>query len=483
MRIRKKTYLCLVIAIILCTVAPVFQVTLKAQTPSKPNIVADSAVLIDRKTGKVLFDKNAEKKMFPASTTKILSALVALDYLKPTDYVVVGDELNYVPPESSLAHHALGETIRADNLLRLLIIPSGNDTSCVIAKAVGKIASEDDTISYTQAEQTFCSLMNEKAKSLGAVNSHFSNPHGFHDANHYTTAHDMARIADAALKNPLFREIVDETEFSGHGAGDNPPAGATSRDYKFTTLNKLLLPGPFYYQYAVGVKTGFTDQAGHCLVASANKDGKSYVSVVFYSGEDDRFSDTIALFDYGFEAYNDETIQIPDTQMETLRVSNPQLGEQGFIRTIVHGTYSSFMSKEELGRIKTEIVYNPEVLADPAEIVTPPPGDVIPPPEDVVFAMPIIKTPVTAGDKLGTITYSLDDVVLFTDDILAVDSAGDRTFNTDVDYRVEKFKTWLFSTHALPYWIGFILAIALIVIIIRSAIKRKERKNQGRYHW
>ena len=189
MRIRKKGYTVLLVLLFLLS-----QGTL-AFGETTLDLVSPSVILVEQSTGKILYSKDEHKKMYPASMTKILTALVALEHLKPEELIVAGPEVNGVPYDSSKAGHKNGETLQVENLIRGLIIPSGNETACIVASAVAKKQTGNDSISYEEAEKIFCNLMNEKAKSLGASESNFVNPHGYHNEHHYTTAYDMALIA------------------------------------------------------------------------------------------------------------------------------------------------------------------------------------------------------------------------------------------------------------------------------------------------
>lgn len=426
----------------------------------EPSVEAAAAIMIEETTGKILYSKDADKKMFPASTTKILTAIVALDYLSPDELIVVGREINSVPLGSSIAGHIAGETLRADNLIRGLIIPSGSDTACVIAIEVARRVSGDESISYANAEKLFCDLMNKKAVSLGATNSNFVNPHGLHDENHYTTARDMALISKEALKNPLIREIAKEKEFRGNGAGENPDPSLKTQQYNWKSRNELLLQKDFYYSYATGIKTGFTDEAGSCLTASAAKDGKQYISVVFFSTDAGRWSDTVKLFDYGFETFNNETIQEKGQVLGQIGIDNPRLGDAEKITAVSNDTFTSFMSKDELSWIVKEIKYNEELIAPATDTAD--------------FKL---KTPISVNDVIGKVSYYLDGELLFTGDVISQDEALQRTFSTDTDYYFNKFKAAVFSVNAIPYWIGGIIIIIVLILIIKSANNRKARRS------
>ena len=149
-----------------------------------PELTASAAILIEESTGTILYEKNADQKMYPASMTKVLTALVALDYFQPEELIKVGSEINEVSLDSSKAGHVVGETLTMKNAIRGLIIPSGNDSANVIAAAVARRAENDDSLSFRQCEAVFTDLMNKKAAELGAKNSHFANADGYHDDNH-----------------------------------------------------------------------------------------------------------------------------------------------------------------------------------------------------------------------------------------------------------------------------------------------------------
>ncbi|MDR2903894.1 MAG: D-alanyl-D-alanine carboxypeptidase [Clostridiales bacterium] len=461
-----NTYMLLAVLLVLNGLFPA------AVFAAEPPVEAVSAILMDEPTGKVLFEKDADKRMFPASTTKILTALVALDYIAEDDLVVAGNEVYAVPPDSSKAGHVPGETLRGDHLFRGLMIPSGNETACVVALEVAKRYSNDDNddLNYAEAERIFCGLMNEKAKSLGAVNSNFVNPHGYHDPDHYTTARDIALITREAMKNQLIRRIVKEKDFEGNGAGENPDPALTTQEYRWATHNELLIPGDYYYEYATGIKTGFTDEAGASLVASAEKDGKQSIAVVFFSPDPGRWTDAKKLFDYGFETFSTETVQTKGQKLEAAAVANPRLGDSGEITAIANDDFSALMSKEELSRVVSEITYNADVIAPTATA-----DEAAEPDSDKVQ----LKTPIAPHDVIGKITYTLDGEPLFTGNVLSGGEALERTFNTDFDFYFSQFKNAAFSLGAVPFWVGGAALLALVIVTVRALGRKKYRRNNA----
>ncbi len=409
--------------------------------------------------------------MYPASMTKIMTALVALDHLNPDEIVVTGSEVNLAPSGSSLAGHKPGEAILVINLMRGLLIPSGNESGIVVAKAVVKKSKGVEDVNYGEAEKIFAEMMNEKAKKLGANDTNFVNPYGGHDQNHYSTAFDMALIAKEAMKNPLIKQIVAEKSFEGNGAGENYSGDAKTQNYTWRTHNLLLSPTSEYlYEYATGIKTGFTDEAERCVTASAEKDNKKLISVVFYSPEPGRWLDSIKLFDYGFNFFDFETIQEKGVVLGEVPLSNSRLGESEILEYVSNDEFVDFLSKDELDRIKKTITFDENYITPAAD--------------DTVKTVLRLQAPIEKDAVIGKVTYTLDQKVLFEDSILAASEVLERTFKSDASYYFEIFKANAFSFKALPYWgIGITLIGIVIwfIIFLNNRQNRKYRRNLRRY--
>ena len=249
-------------------------------------LAAVSAILIEESTGMVIFEKNADQLMFPASTTKIMTALLCLLSGNLDDIVTVSaNAINSTPEGSSRLGVREGEEITVRDLLYGTMITSGNDGANVIAEYISGSIPE------------FVDLMNQAAAVYGMTNTHFSNPHGFQDEYHYTTVRDMATLAREAMKNDTFRDIAKTTSY-------NMPRTNAQRARTVSLSHDYRLPDyKEYYDNATGIKTGTTSNAGYCFVGSASKDGIDLISVVFYSGYYDRWRDSRKLFEYGFSQY------------------------------------------------------------------------------------------------------------------------------------------------------------------------------------
>lgn len=239
------------------------------------NISAASAVLINSQTGNAVYEKNADKKMPMASTTKIMTAICAIENTNTNMPVKIDSRAAGI--EGSSIYLSAGEVISIKELLYGMMLNSGNDAATALAIATSGSVEE------------FSLLMNKTARRIGAVSTHFVNPSGLYDENHYTTARDLARITAYAMKNPLFRHIVSTRELK---ISSNAEGGVRY----LKNHNKLL----WQYDGCTGVKTGYTKKCGRCLVSSCKKTGTELIAVTLNAPDDWR--DHKALFDYGFSS-------------------------------------------------------------------------------------------------------------------------------------------------------------------------------------
>ena len=259
------------------------------------NTYSPHVVLYDVESNEILYSKNAEEKCYPASLTKLLTALVALDYAKTEDVLTLGNELYMISPGSSTAYLQVGTKLTMEQLLQALLLPSGNDAAYAIAVQVGRMIADDPDMDRYAAKDLFLQKMNEKAKKLGCTKSNFANPDGYHKNDHYTTAQDMLYIARAAIKNATIKEIISTKKvtvqflFGGSATWQNS--------------NRLLAENDnYYYEGAFGLKTGTTDEAGKCLAACATRDGHTSIAVVMGSAyENGRWDDCRGLLDLSFQ--------------------------------------------------------------------------------------------------------------------------------------------------------------------------------------
>lgn len=292
-------------------------------------INAGNAILIDAYTGKVLFEKDADVKRYPASTTKIMTCLLALKSDKKlTDRVTANSTVIKVPSDSSSIKLIAGETMTLGNLLYGLMLESGNDAANVIGAYVGG------------SLENFIVMMNDEAKNLGMTNTHYVTTHGYHDPEHYTTARDMAVLAREAMKYPEFAKIVSTYSYTMKATNKHP------EPTPWKNSNRLINPSKnesYSYIYATGIKTGFHSKALNTLVSSAKKDGQNLISVVLYgkspkqNATSNYFTDSITMFEYGFEFFDtlnlkefltEQTIQ---TEIKNASVDDPGQGKLDLI--------------------------------------------------------------------------------------------------------------------------------------------------------
>jgi len=281
-----------VIIILLVYILTTFVTPAQAGVP----VVGRSAVLIDSKSGQILYTKNENQRLPPASTTKILTAIIALEQRKLIDEVVSGTNPGLVEPSAIGLKE--GEKMVMENLLYSILLKSANDAAVAIAEEISGSVPE------------FAALMNKKARELGCTGSNFANPNGLPDPNHYSTAHDLAIIARYAMEKPEFRNFVSTKVKTIPRADDS--------DIKWLQNHNKLL---WQYDGANGIKTGYTREAKQCLVASAEKDGREFIAVILGSEGNNIWSDAKGLLDYGFANFSTLRHKTAGTQVKTVEVA------------------------------------------------------------------------------------------------------------------------------------------------------------------
>jgi D-alanyl-D-alanine carboxypeptidase (penicillin-binding protein 5/6) len=245
---------------------------------SSPEIAARSAILMDPDNGQALYEKNADQPLPNASTTKILTGIIAIESCDPNERVTISKRAATTPEQSIWLQE--GETLTVEQLLYAMLLRSANDASVALAEHVAG------------SVEAFAEIMNRRAAEMGATGSHFVTPNGLHDPQHYTTARDLAKIASYCMRNPVFRRIIATESYA------LPPSPGNQWERICENHNKLLE----IYPDANGIKTGYTVPAGKCLVGSAERGGRELISVLLDGGEG-YFQDTAKLLDYGFNNF------------------------------------------------------------------------------------------------------------------------------------------------------------------------------------
>lgn len=299
--------------------------------PGAPVLTAEAAVLLEARTGQVLFDKNAGQKRPPASTTKIMTALLALEGGDLGQVVTVSPEAASVG-EASLDLRA-GEKLTLEELIFGAMLESGNDACVAIAEHLAG------------TESNFVLLMNQKAKIIGAQNTSFKNTNGLPAAGHYTTARDLALVTQYALRNPVFQKIVST---KSRLIGSNESARYLNN------TNRLL----WSYDWTDGVKTGTTQEAGNCLVASATRNGRQLIGVVFHS--DNRWGDSVKLLSFGFNCFDLKEVV---KEEETLGSIVVEEGTEQNIEAVAQSAVELAIPRGSAEFLEREIILEKKLIA------------------------------------------------------------------------------------------------------------------------
>lgn len=300
-----------------------------------PVIEAPVAVLMDADSGQILYEKASQEKSFPASITKILTALLFIENVSLDESITVGENVpSQIEPGSSQIYLIPGEVLTGEQLLNALLVESANDAAVVIAEHI------------SGSVEAFANRMNERAQELGATHSSFVNPHGLHDENHYTTATDMALILREVIKHPELREIMVRRNYV-------IPATQYQETRYLWTRNDLYQSksGPYYNENVIAGKTGFTNQSGNTLVSAAQKDGMTFVVVVLRCSGPMTYASTNALYQYAFQQFSLLKLLEKDQVVQTIEMDKDSLdlvAAQSFQASLPPSQHSSVEKVVEL---------------------------------------------------------------------------------------------------------------------------------------
>lgn len=337
------------------------------------SVNSPSYVLMESSTGKILAQKSANQVRYPASTTKMMTAILALENCQLSDVATVSHNAIFsIPADYVISNLREGEKLTIEQLLNVLLIPSANDAAIVLAEHVSGSVSK------------FADLMNEKAKEIGCQHTNFVNPNGIHNKNHTSTAYDLALIAQYAMKNPTFREIIKKTKCS------LPKTNKYNKeDRVFYTTNDLLVKNTskaksnYYYPNAIGIKTGYTGEAGNCLVSAAKKNDTEVISVVLGAGTtkeglSEKFLDSITLLNYAFDNYETKTIYKKDDVLKEVQVSGATK-ETKDLKVLIKDDIKIFLEKNaDINTLQCDV------------------------------SLEKLKAPITTGSVVGSINYTVD---------------------------------------------------------------------------
>lgn len=330
-----------------------------------------ACILIDLNSDRILYSKNENEKMYPASTTKVMTAILTVENCDLDELATVSaNAISSIPDGYTTANLQEGELLTIEQLLNVLLIHSANEAAVVLAEHIAG------------SVEAFSDMMNNKALELGCTNTHFVNPNGIHDENHYSTAYDLSLIGKYAMQFDEIKNIVSKTSYA---------LGTTNKydktDRIFSNTNDLLHEGlATYYPYTTGLKTGYTDPAQSCIIASASKDDISLLCVVLHDertedGQSQRAIDCKRLFDYGFNSYSMQTIAKKDDVALDVTILNGTLETRSLSLLYQDNINALLPNDTDLSNISPTSVLKTSVFA-----------------------------PISAGDVIGTITYNIDGI-------------------------------------------------------------------------
>ncbi len=402
------------------------------------DINSEACILIDEDNDKILYEKNAYAKMYPASTTKVMTAILTtekcnnLDSIATVSYYAV----HSVPYSYSIANLQVGEKITIRNLLNVLMIASANDAAFVLAQYISNNCTNDyptdesqtSKDSFTSSIASFADLMNAKATEIGTQNTHFVNPNGIHSDDHYSTAYDLALLCKYARKIPLLVSTV--ATFSCSLPSSNVYDG---EERTFNTTNLLLHRARSgYYQYATGFKTGYTDAAQYCIIATATKNDRNLIVVVLHSDNTTDFntsreSDCKKLFEYGFNKYSYKTLIAENSLVTSTKIFNGS-SETKNLNLVAKNELKALLKNDTIIDISPKITIH------------------------------IALAPITKGTILGTATYTIDG----------------KTYTTDLVAQNDVYA----SNYLTIIWILLGIFAILLFIVTHKELKRSKKLHR-----
>ena len=372
-----------------------------AAIPALPTVEGEAIILIDADTGQVLGAKNPDVKLPMASTTKIMTALIALEKGSLDDTITLSEEAAL--QEGSSMYTSPGESYSLEEMLYGLMLNSGNDAAWALAEHIGGSVS------------SFVEAMNERARELGAVHTHFANPSGLPDPQHYSTARDLALIAKAAMEREDFRRIVSTK-------ARNVPWPVKDTDKLLINHNRLL----WRYEGADGIKTGYTNEARQCLVASATRGDQRLIAVVLKSEGNSVWTDAEQLCDWGFANFANRVLVRAGDELETVPVER---GVTDSIVAIADRDLKVTLPKNEIDQVQTVVQELPASLT----------------------------APIDKGQLLGKVVFTVNDKKVGEVPLVAAEDVK------------RPPKPWWF-------WVGLVFVLWLVGALITWDIRRRRRR-------
>ncbi len=413
------------ILVMIIIVLGCFSVPAYAAASSYPDIHASAVILMDSDSGRVLYEENMHEKRYPASITKIMTAIIALEEGDLDDTVTASlNAINSITLNSTHIGLRVGEKLTLEQMLYGLMIASANEGANAIAEHI------------TGCVDLFIQQMNDRAKELGALNTNFTNTNGLPHDDHYTTAYDMAIITKHAMTIPAFREIVSTDYY------EVPPTNRLNETRYFSNTNHLINRARattaynYYYPSAIGVKTGWTTRSQHTLVAAAKRNNIELITVVLDATKDDNhhysYVDTLALFEYGFKHFDYQTIARPNQILDEIEVIDAKANQM--VKLLASQPLQALLPKNiDMSQLDMEF-----------ELISP------------------IQAPIEKGNILGFVTFHYNHKVLGTINVIA---------DQDVEQEPiivikEQTLTFIAST-TFKLIVGILVLIIILIVMLR----------------
>lgn len=407
--------------------------------PEGPKVMAETAIVMDMDTEEILYAKGIDEKRAPASTTKILTAMLAIEKVPFETQITFTDEVNNIEAGSTHIGIKPGETLTMKDCAYAILLASANEVSSGVAEYIGTTVP------------AFVDMMNQRAKELGCTNTHFVNANGLYDENHYTTARDLAIIAKAAFQNETFREVVKTPYYIV------PKTNITDEERWLNNHHKMILQGSEYYEGCLGGKTGYTEKAGNTLVTYAERNGRKLVCALLADvNVVAQYTDTKALLNYGFDSFQrlDTTaVSLSPAKSDEL---GKQLEEKGLLSTALETTSIS-VPKE----LTEELTYKTTLENNMLNI-------------DYYYGKQQIgSSSMQASDEILKVSQELSPKEVTKTDASV---SPNPTKDSNTSEKDNLLPSWKYITLFLLIT-GILFYIVVLIVNIKRSIKRRKRKK------
>lgn len=431
------------LAVLIALFAPMFTVFADFTPPFEA--VSEAVYMVNLDTDTVVYQKNADKKMYPASLTKLMTTILAYENTPDIDNTIVRagpafwDEfldMGLRASDLSTAGILPGEERSMRDLIYCMMLPSANEAASIVATHVGG------------SRTGFMEMMNEKAQELGAVSTHYVNPHGLHDPDHYTTAQDIYLIAKYAMQIPGFMDVATTNAYTLE------PSNKRGKEYITTTNKMQVQSSEYYYQYIRGIKTGTTDEAGRCFVSTATKDGYTYMLVLMgapiydQSGarltENQVFADARKLYQWAFDSFEVKEL-----------LNNEQPASEVALKLNWDKDYLHLRPETGFTALVPKAVSESDVIQR--------------------FNLPsYVNAPVEKGDIVGTVELMVMGARVGSVNLLAEESAE----RSEVLYWFEILKA---ATKTVWFYVGVSVFVLLLIVMIVGSVIAKRKNRTARF--